>query len=89
MGMRQTITVTLVLSVDADAAATLPGRPGRSWGLDYDEPRSGLELAADEAVDAAEQAALAALASIASIAARPTHVTASIGRPWDTSIEPF
>lgn len=86
MGMRQTITVTLVLSVDADAAATLPGRPGRSWGLDYDEPRTGLELAADEAVDAAEQAALAALASIG---ARPTHVTASIGRPWDTSIEPF
>lgn len=86
MSRRQTVTVTLVLSVDADRAALLPDRPGRVWGLDYDEPRSGLEMAADDATDAAEQAVLAALDHLG---ARPTHATASVGRPWDSSLDAF
>lgn len=86
MSLRQTIVLTVILSVDADLAADLPGNPGRSWGLDYDESRSGLEMAGDDAADAAEQAAVAALAHLG---ARPTHAAASIGRPWDTSLDAF
>lgn len=86
---RQTVTIEIVLTVDAELAATLEGRPApRS-----DDPRhydgqalSGLQVVSERL---AESLLEVAVATLEPIGAERVYARDRVSRPYDDALEPF